>query len=932
MRLPSVHLLLWHAASAAVLSIDYGTEWTKAALVKPGIPLEIVLTKDTKRKEQSVIAFKGEERLYGGDAANMGARIPQYTYPALKSLLGKSYDSKAVKEYNLLYPAVKLSQTAQNGIAVGQGAETFTVEELVAMEFINMRKNAELMASGEIRDAVLTVPPFFDHRQRAALLTAAELANLRPLELLNDGLAVAMDYAKSRTFDQPQIHAIFDVGAGSTSATIVRFSSASVKDVGRLNKTVTTIEVLGTEATDRVSGNVMSERIFHHLVEEFDTSKAEKASSSVKTNPRALARLLKEATRVKQVLSANNEAAVSVESLHDDLDFRYKITRTTFERLTSDLGTVTTEVVAKALTIAKTAVSEIDSLILHGGAARVPFVQKALLDVVAESQIARNVNADEAAVMGAVFRGAGLSGSFRVKELQIRDVSAIRYSYEQGRTRETLFEQNTSFGTTKNITLPNVDADFEIIITSDMPQTVQAAQEVANFAFQDVSNSVNSFVKKSGCQAADLVITFILNYSGIATIHDASVVCEVDDRPGVADKLKGWFGSKESATAKDTGEKGKTVTENAEDEPPKKLQKSKRLSYVSSNTAHSLQHNEKELSLGKIAKYEKFDNQRIALQTARNGLEAYIYKVRDLLENDGFQQVSSDREREDLKALAAAANEWIYDEGESATLDELVSKKKAMTDISDKVLFRKQESGLRQQKIDALQKQLSSARKFIKTQSAKIAEYASKVAENSEKAKRDAATKKSNSDEDDNGNEEQEITDTGDSNSSNTTKDDEIELPEPVYSETELTNLGDKLDRNEKWLSIKIAEQAALGSAEDPALLTADLEKRTSRITEDFMYLLRKATYAEQSKTKSKPKQKSSTVRPKTKTSASAQSASSQKDAASKATRINSQDAPEPSPAVTPSAGEQVADPSTERNDPVPEAAPVANDEKHDEL
>lgn len=71
MRLPSVLVLLATAANAAILAIDYGTEWTKAALVKPGIPLEIVLTKDTKRKEQSVIAFKGEERLYGQDAANM---------------------------------------------------------------------------------------------------------------------------------------------------------------------------------------------------------------------------------------------------------------------------------------------------------------------------------------------------------------------------------------------------------------------------------------------------------------------------------------------------------------------------------------------------------------------------------------------------------------------------------------------------------------------------------------------------------------------------------------------------------------------------------------------------------------------------------------------------------------------------------------------
>lgn len=74
MRLTATFFLAINAVSAAVLAVDYGTEWTKAALVKPGIPLEIVLTKDTKRKEQSVVAFKGQERLYGGDAANMVRR------------------------------------------------------------------------------------------------------------------------------------------------------------------------------------------------------------------------------------------------------------------------------------------------------------------------------------------------------------------------------------------------------------------------------------------------------------------------------------------------------------------------------------------------------------------------------------------------------------------------------------------------------------------------------------------------------------------------------------------------------------------------------------------------------------------------------------------------------------------------------------------
>ena len=253
------------AAGSGVIGIDVGTEYLKAALVKPGIPLEIVPTKDSKRKETAVVAFKptGEhdapfpERFYGGDALGLAARYPDDVYSNLKTLLGVPYNvqDETIRAYQHRYPALRLEAAPgergtvglrSNRLGEAEKKDAFLVEELLAMQLKQIKANAENLAGtgSNIRDAVITYPSFYTAEEKRSLELAAQLAGLDVNAFVSDGLAVGLNYATSRTFPsvseghKPEIHVVYDMGAGSTTASVLRFQGRAVKDIGRFNKTV----------------------------------------------------------------------------------------------------------------------------------------------------------------------------------------------------------------------------------------------------------------------------------------------------------------------------------------------------------------------------------------------------------------------------------------------------------------------------------------------------------------------------------------------------------------------------------------------------------------------------------------------------------------------------------------------------------------------
>ena len=315
-----------HAASS-VLGIDIGTSYIKAALVKPGIPLEIVLTKDSKRKEAAALVFKPHtdhaglsadntfpERLYGGDALALAARFPGDVYANLKPLLGLgSRDSAGATNFQRRYPGVALQECrgrealcVKSGGAFGPPEEPFAIEELLAMELQNIRANAEAFAGAGsvVREAVITVPAFYTLAEKQAVRVAAELAGLNLLAISTDGLAVGLHYATTRTFPvvndggAPEYHLVYDMGAGSTTATVVRFQGRSVQDVGRFNKTIQEVQVVGAGWVRGLGGDTLNELVLDDMVAQLaENPLIKKLGASVddiKAHGKTVAKLWKE--------------------------------------------------------------------------------------------------------------------------------------------------------------------------------------------------------------------------------------------------------------------------------------------------------------------------------------------------------------------------------------------------------------------------------------------------------------------------------------------------------------------------------------------------------------------------------------------------------------------------------------------------------------
>lgn len=600
------------SAQSAVLGIDLGTEYIKAVLVKPGTPLEIVLAKDSKRKEASIVSFKplsngklpepeGEypERSYGSAAQALAARFPGDTYPNLKQLLGLPFESSSVLQtYQDRYPAISTRKTefrdsiAFQSPSFAKHEKPFAIEELLAMQLKNTLQNAQDMAgkANKIRSAVFTIPPFFTVEEKAALELAAELANIKVLAIISDGLAVGINYATGRTFEsvnegaKPEFHMVYDVGAGYTSATVLKMQGRTVKDVGRFNKTIQEVIVTGSSWDRTLGGDALNSLIVEDMATKFIETSAGKAlgktAKDVLSNGRASARLWKDAERLRQVLSANQETGASFEELYEGVDFRYKLSRSGFEAMTTSFAERLDNPFTNALKMANLTTADLDSIILFGGAIRTPFVQKKLETLAGDaSKLRSSVNSDEAAALGAAFKAASSSPSFRVKA--IRDYDAAIYptwmqyrkDKEGKQSQQKVFTGSSYIGSTKVFTLPKLE-DFEIYLFQNRPTDKGSPFEggntgVSGTKYQSVNltESVDKLVKEFGCRKEDISTQVTMKLAtiwGLPTVLGGSVSCEheVAEPKGMIDGVRDFlgFGKKEESEQKVLNDDGTEST------------------------------------------------------------------------------------------------------------------------------------------------------------------------------------------------------------------------------------------------------------------------------------------------------------------------------------------------------------------------------------
>jgi len=916
-------------AASAVLGVDLGTEYIKATLVKPGIPLEIVLTKDSRRKEMSAVTFKPvkgpqsgsfPERLYGSDAVALAARFPGDVYPNLKTLLGLPADNTVVKEWASRHPALRLEAEKTRGTAAfrsgafADNEELWSVEEILAMELHAISKNAEALAGkgSRVKDLVITIPAFYTAEEKRAVELAAQLAGLRVLELISDGLAVGINYATTRTFPsvteggKPEYHMVFDMGAGSTKATILKFQGRTVKDVGKFNKTVQEVHVLGNGWDRTLGGDALNVVIVDDMITQFVESKgAQKVSATVegvRAHGRAAAKLWKEAERLRQVLSANTNTQASFEGLYEDVDFRYKISRADFEKLTESHAARVGPAIQKALDMADLTVKDLDSVILHGGAIRTPFVQKELEKIVGKSdKIRSNVNSDEAAVFGAGFRGAGLSPSFRVKEIRAFEgavyAAGIKWTnLHEKPQHERLWQSTAYLGAEKQYTFKN-QKEFSIDFYQHVPSSENvspgsAEKEVLKITTQNLTESVAVLKEKFSCTDADINLklnTRLSSTDGEVEITRLILDCEVEDsdKPGMVDSMKNMFGfgkkdqvplnengeplesSTTESSSAETSSTSTTSTSTKSAKDAKSTKETKEAKEVKKATKHfeiipikykaeikgRPQPPTTEITRMKerLAAFAESDRLRRQREETLNQLEGFTYKARDLLDDPDFVAASTEEERTSLEAKAKDAGEWIYTpEGRDATREQLKTKLKEMKDIVGPIEVRKEEAAGRPEQIKALQDALNQTKTMIvgieeqiKNDTLKHSSFsASKSSSMTATATPSVASDEFEGLVDD------------DPSSTISAPIEEETLDPPTYTTADLKLPQSLYDEISAWLTKKLAEQEALPPTADPVILVKDLAAKAKQLQDTQVDLIMKSMKRPQKPKKptSKPK------------------------------------------------------------------------------
>ncbi|XP_075876138.1 hypoxia up-regulated protein 1 [Nelusetta ayraudi] len=530
-----------HMDTVAVMSVDLGSEWMKMAIVKPGVPMEIVLNKESRRKTPTAVCLKENERLLGDSALGMSVKNPKTVYRHLQILLGKKHDNPQVALYQKRFPEHQLQEDPVRGTVYFKFSEEiqYTPEELLGMMLNYSCGLAQDFAEQPIKDAVITVPTFFNQAERRAVLQAAQMAGLKVLQLINDNTAVALNYGVFRRKDidaTPKSVMFYDMGSGSTTATIVTYQTVKSKEFG----TQPQLQIRGVGFDRGLGGFEMDIRLRDHLAKLFNGQK--KSKKDVTGNHRAMAKLLKEAQRLKTVLSANVDFMAQVEGLMDDIDFKAKVTRAEFEELCADLFERVPLPVQDALAAAEMSMVEIEQVILVGGSTRVPKVQEVLLKAVGKEELSKNINADEAAAMGAVYQAAALSKAFKVKTFLIRDAAVFPIQVEFDRETEEdgaktlkhskriLFQRMAPYPQRKVITFNRYTNDFAFDINyGDLNFLSQEDISVfgsLNLTTVKLSGVGSSFLKHADAESKGIKAHFNMDESGVLLLDRVESVFE----------------------------------------------------------------------------------------------------------------------------------------------------------------------------------------------------------------------------------------------------------------------------------------------------------------------------------------------------------------------------------------------------------------------
>ncbi|MCE5330016.1 molecular chaperone DnaK [bacterium] len=412
------------------VGIDLGTTNSCIAVMEGGSPM-VITNSEGGRTTPSVVAFtKKGERLVGQLAKRQAALNPENTVYSIKRFIGRKYDEVESERKTISYTVIN----GKNGLAtVKLNDREYTPEEISSMILQKLKADAEAYLGTEVTDAVITVPAYFNDSQRQATKNAGKIAGLNVLRIINEPTAAALAYGLDKKKEEKIL--VFDLGGGTFDV--------SVLEVGE-----GVFEVKASHGDMHLGGDDYDNRIMSYLADEFKKEQG----IDLRSDRQALQRLIEASEKAKIELSSVMETNISLPFITADANgpkhLETKLTRAKFEQITADLTDRCKKPMEKALADSGYKISEINEVILVGGATRMPVIVE-LVKSITGKEPNKSVNPDEVVAVGAAIQSGVLKGD--VKDVVLLDVTPLSLGIETlGGVMTRLIERNTTIPTKKS--------------------------------------------------------------------------------------------------------------------------------------------------------------------------------------------------------------------------------------------------------------------------------------------------------------------------------------------------------------------------------------------------------------------------------------------------------------------------------------------------
>lgn len=427
---------------APVIGIDLGTTYSCVAIYQND-RVEIIANDQGNRTTPSFVSFDDVERLIGDGAKNQFASNPKNTVYDAKRLIGRAFDDPKVKHQQKLvgYDIIEAAGGAVKIEVEHKGKrQQFLPEEISAAVLQKMKQTAEEYLGQEVKQCVVTVPAYFNDKQRVCTKDACMIAGMTPLRIINEPTAAAIAYGidKQQKGGAELNVLIFDCGGGTHDVSVLTLDDGI-------------FEVKATGGNTHLGGEDFDHNMVQHFTQEFKR----KHKKDLTESKRSVSRLKVACERLKRTLSSQMQGTLEIDSLYDGIDFNSTLTRARFEEFNMHLFREAMAPVDQVLKDAKLSKSEIHEVILVGGSTRVPKIQEMLRDYFNGKELNKSINPDEAVAYGAAVQAFILSGGFseRTSDLLLLDVNPLSLGIETaGEVMTRIIERNSTIPTKKSQT------------------------------------------------------------------------------------------------------------------------------------------------------------------------------------------------------------------------------------------------------------------------------------------------------------------------------------------------------------------------------------------------------------------------------------------------------------------------------------------------